>query len=82
MISNFRRNSSLMILLKLMSQNEKVLSAKRILLPSVEGSEEEHGMWHHVHHTFEGYPKGAEKVLVMFLGDDMKITGTSLKLKL
>ena len=71
-----------MILLKLMSQNEKVLSAKRILLPSVEGNEEEHGMWHHVHHTFEGYPKEAEKVLVMFLGDDMKITGTSLKLKL
>ena len=71
-----------MILLKLMSQNEKVLAAKRILLPAIEGNEDEHGMWHHVHHTFDGYPAGADKFQVMFLGDDMKITGTSLMLKM
>ena len=70
-----------MILLKLMSQNEKVLATKRVLLPAVEGNEEEHGMWHQVRHTFDSYPEDAEKFLVMFLGDDMKITGTSLKLK-
>ena len=71
-----------MILLKVMSQSEKVLAAKRVLLPATEGNEEEHGMWHNVHHSFDGYPEGAEKFLVMFLGDDMKITGVSLKFKL
>ena len=71
-----------MILLKLMSTTEAVLSAKRILLPSAEGNEEEHGAWHQVRHTFEGYPAGADKFLVMFLGDDMKITGVSLVLKM
>ena len=65
-----------------MSPTEVVLSAKRILLPAAEGSEGQHGAWHQVRHAFEGYPAGADKFLVMFLGDDMKITGVSLVLNM
>ena len=44
-----------MILLKVMSQSEKVLAAKRVLLPATEGNEEEHDIEKNNNHNQDGY---------------------------
>jgi hypothetical protein len=68
--------------LKLMTSSEKVLATKQIVLPEVEGHADTHGRWHRLYHSFEEAPDGAERCLVMFLGDDIKVTAISLMLEI
>ncbi len=73
-----------MVMLKLMTSFETVLETRRFTLPS---SSEDHGRWHSIQHTFDQRgptlesEAAAGKCLVMFLCDDVRITGVSLKLE-
>ena len=69
-----------MAMLKPMTPFDTVLATKRFVLPVTEGDPEEHGRGHRLYHEFDS--RGVGKCLIMFLCDDVKITGISLKLEL
>ena len=65
-----------MVLLKLLTIDDSVLLTEKISLDS--GDVGEHGRWQRLKREVEKCPRNAEKALIMFLGDDIKLTGIKL----